>query len=79
VSGPFLIDGSATVCDCLADVTLDNAVNGGDLGKLGVDARRRGTRVAMLGHHEDEDEGDHALTSYCTPTARTSNGGAAAS
>jgi hypothetical protein len=32
VSGPFLIEGSATVCDCLADVTLDNVVNAGDLG-----------------------------------------------
>jgi hypothetical protein len=31
-SGPFLIQGSATVCDCLADVTLDGVVNGGDLG-----------------------------------------------
>jgi alpha-tubulin suppressor-like RCC1 family protein len=32
VTGPFLIEGSATVCDCLADLTLDNAVNGADLG-----------------------------------------------
>jgi hypothetical protein len=32
ISGPFLIEGSATVCDCLADVTFDGVVNGGDLG-----------------------------------------------
>jgi hypothetical protein len=32
VSGPFLIEGSATVCDCLSDVTGDGVVNGGDLG-----------------------------------------------
>jgi hypothetical protein len=34
VSGPFLIQGSATVCDCLADLTLDRAVNGADLGMV---------------------------------------------
>ncbi|MEY3137123.1 MAG: hypothetical protein RL580_855 [Pseudomonadota bacterium] len=32
VTGPFLIEGSATVCDCLADLTLDGMVNGADLG-----------------------------------------------
>jgi hypothetical protein len=32
VLGPFLIEGSAQVCDCLSDVTLDGAVNGADLG-----------------------------------------------
>ena len=32
VLGPFLIEGKATVCDCLADLTLDGAVNGADLG-----------------------------------------------
>jgi alpha-tubulin suppressor-like RCC1 family protein len=32
ISGPYLIEGDATVCDCLADLTLDNLVNGGDLG-----------------------------------------------
>jgi hypothetical protein len=32
VLGPFLISGSATVCDCLADSTLDGVVNGADLG-----------------------------------------------
>jgi hypothetical protein len=32
ISGPYLIEGNATVCDCLADLTLDNLVNGGDLG-----------------------------------------------
>ena len=34
VLGPFLIEGSATVCDCLADLTLDGAVNGADLGAV---------------------------------------------
>jgi len=32
VDGPFLIEGTATVCGCLADVTGDGQVNGGDLG-----------------------------------------------
>ena len=32
--GPFLIEGSATVCDCLADMTFDGVVNGADLGVL---------------------------------------------
>jgi hypothetical protein len=31
-SGPFLVQGSATVCGCWADVTGDGVVNGGDLG-----------------------------------------------
>ena len=30
--GPFLIEGDATVCGCLADVTGDGQVNGSDLG-----------------------------------------------
>jgi hypothetical protein len=34
VGGPFLIEGSATICDCLADLTLDNLVNGADLGAV---------------------------------------------
>jgi len=34
VLGPFLIEGSATVCDCLADLTLDRIVNGADLGAV---------------------------------------------
>ncbi len=34
VDGPYLIEGSATVCDCLADITHDGAVSGGDLGVL---------------------------------------------
>jgi hypothetical protein len=34
VDGPYLIEGSVTVCDCLADLTHDGAVNGGDLGVL---------------------------------------------
>ena len=32
IEGAYLIDGSATVCDCQADVTGDGAVNGADLG-----------------------------------------------
>jgi Regulator of chromosome condensation (RCC1) repeat/Dockerin type I domain len=32
VGGPFLIEGTASVCGCLADVTGDGQVNGGDLG-----------------------------------------------
>ena len=32
VDGPYLIEGTATVCDCLADLTQDGAVNGADLG-----------------------------------------------
>ena len=32
VDGAYLIEGAATVCDCLADVTGDGSVNGGDLG-----------------------------------------------
>ncbi|MEY4116764.1 MAG: hypothetical protein RLZZ116_92 [Planctomycetota bacterium] len=32
VGGPFLIEGGASVCGCLADVTGDGQVNGGDLG-----------------------------------------------
>ena len=34
VTGPFLIEGSATVCDCLSDLTFDGAVNGADLGAV---------------------------------------------
>jgi hypothetical protein len=34
ISGPYIIQGSATVCDCLADLTGDGQVNGGDLGVL---------------------------------------------
>jgi hypothetical protein len=30
--GSYLIEGKAEVCDCLADLTLDGAVNGADLG-----------------------------------------------
>lgn len=33
-SGPFLIEGSASVCGCFADITGDGLVNGGDLGAL---------------------------------------------
>lgn len=33
-SGPFLIEGSASICGCFADVTGDGLVNGGDLGAL---------------------------------------------
>jgi hypothetical protein len=32
VDGPYLIEGNATVCDCLADLVIDGSVNGGDLG-----------------------------------------------
>jgi hypothetical protein len=32
IDGPFLLEGGATVCDCLPDVTGDGSVNGGDLG-----------------------------------------------
>ena len=32
IEGAFLIEGAATVCGCLADVTGDGVVNGGDLG-----------------------------------------------
>jgi hypothetical protein len=32
IDGPYLIEGAATVCDCLADLTGDGFVNGGDLG-----------------------------------------------
>ena len=32
VAGPYLVSGAVQVCDCLADLTLDNLVNGGDLG-----------------------------------------------
>jgi Lectin C-type domain len=32
VEGPFLIEGAASVCGCLADLTGDGQVNGGDLG-----------------------------------------------
>ncbi|MEY5060587.1 MAG: hypothetical protein RIS45_508 [Planctomycetota bacterium] len=34
ISGPYLIDGLVTVCDCNADITGDGLVNGGDLGVL---------------------------------------------
>ena len=34
VDGPYFIEGSATVCGCLADITGDGVVNGGDLGVL---------------------------------------------
>jgi hypothetical protein len=34
VDGPYLIEGSATVCDCLADFTHDGVLNGADLGVL---------------------------------------------
>ena len=33
-SGPFIVSGAATVCDCLADLTGDGVVTGGDLGEL---------------------------------------------
>jgi hypothetical protein len=32
IDGPFLLEGGATVCDCLTDMTGDGSVNGGDLG-----------------------------------------------
>ena len=32
VDGPYVIDGSVTVCGCAADITGDGLVNGGDLG-----------------------------------------------
>ena len=32
IEGAYLIEGAATVCDCLADLTGDGAVNGADLG-----------------------------------------------
>ena len=32
IDGPNLIDGAATACDCLADLTGDGLVNGVDLG-----------------------------------------------
>jgi hypothetical protein len=32
IEGAYLIEGTATVCDCQADVTGDGAVNGADLG-----------------------------------------------
>jgi len=32
VDGAYVLEGAATVCDCLADVTGDGSVNGGDLG-----------------------------------------------
>jgi len=32
IDGPYFIEGAVTVCDCMADVTEDGAVNGGDLG-----------------------------------------------
>jgi hypothetical protein len=34
VSGPYFNDGTAGVCDCLADITGDGVVNGSDLGIL---------------------------------------------
>ena len=34
ISGPYLIEGLVTVCDCNADITGDGLVNGGDLGVL---------------------------------------------
>ena len=32
IAGPFLLEGAASACDCLADVAADGSVNGGDLG-----------------------------------------------
>ena len=34
VGGPYLVSGSASICDCVADFTGDGLVNGGDLGVL---------------------------------------------
>jgi len=34
VDGPYVIDGSVTVCGCAADITGDGLVNGGDLGVM---------------------------------------------
>ena len=34
VSGPYLVTGAPTICDCLADLSGDGVVNGGDLGLL---------------------------------------------
>ena len=34
IDGPYFIEGSATVCGCVADITGDGVVNGGDLGVL---------------------------------------------
>lgn len=34
VAGPYFNDGTAGVCDCLADITGDGQVNGSDLGIL---------------------------------------------
>jgi hypothetical protein len=34
IDGPYFIEGSPTICDCSADITRDDVVNGGDLGVL---------------------------------------------
>ena len=34
IEGPYFIAGAPTVCDCMADLSGDGAVNGGDLGLL---------------------------------------------
>lgn len=34
VAGPYLVSGTATICDCAGDLTGDGSVNGGDLGVL---------------------------------------------
>ena len=34
VQGPYLISGAPTICDCMADLSGDGVVNGGDLGLL---------------------------------------------
>ena len=34
IKGPYLIAGSPAICDCLADLSGDGVVNGGDLGLL---------------------------------------------
>ncbi|MFZ4749015.1 MAG: hypothetical protein ACOYMM_00770 [Phycisphaerales bacterium] len=34
IEGPYFIAGAPTICDCMADLSGDGAVNGGDLGLL---------------------------------------------
>jgi len=34
IEGPYFIEGAPTICDCMADLSGDGAVNGGDLGLL---------------------------------------------
>ena len=61
-SGPFLIEGAASVCGCFADITGDGVVNGGDLGALlGAWGTAQPSGVGDVNHDGDVNGADLAV------------------